>query len=72
MSAGKFHKLRWNGEIRMTDDVLTNYGGQIDTNKYGEFVQFICDTTLGIISNTVRHCIPIIYRRFKLPSLANL
>lgn len=67
---GKFHSLNWNGEVRITDDVLVNYGsGNLDTNKYGEYLQLICDTVLGIIPNTPRHCMPIIYRRSKLPSL---
>jgi len=67
---GKFHSLNWNGEVRITDDVLVNYGsGNLDTNKYGEYLQLICDTVLGVIPNTPRHCMPIIYRRVKAPSL---
>jgi hypothetical protein len=67
---GKFHSLNWNGEVRITDDVLVNYGsGSLDTNKYGEYLQLICDTVLGIIPNTTRHCLPVIYRREKAPSL---
>lgn len=67
---GKFHSLNWNGEVRITDDVLVNYGsGNLDTNKYGEYLQLICDTVLGILPNTTRHCLPIIYRRTKAPSL---
>jgi len=69
ISAGKFNKLNWNGEVRITDNVLVNYNGTLDTNKYGEFVQFICDTVLGIIPKTPRHVLPIIYRRVKRPSL---
>ena len=70
ISMGKFHKLNWNGEVRITDDVLVNYGsGNLDTNKYGEYLQLICDTVLGIIPNTPRYCFPIIYRRIKAPSL---
>ncbi len=69
ISAGKFNKLNWNGEVRITDNVLVNYNGTYDTNKYGEFVQFICDTVLGIIPKTPRHVLPIIYRRVKRPSL---
>lgn len=67
---GKFHSLNWNGEVRITDDVLVNYGsGNLDTNKYGEYLQLICDTVLGVIPNTPRHCLPVIYRRVKAPSL---
>jgi len=39
------------------------------TNKYGEFLQLIADTVLGIIGNTPRNVIPIIYRRQIAPSL---
>lgn len=70
MSMGRYHSLNWNGEVRITDDVLVNYGGNVvDTNKYGEWLQLICDTVLGVIPNTPRFCLPIIYRRDKMPSL---
>lgn len=70
ISMGKFRKLNWNGEVRITDDVLVNYGnGNLDTNKYGEYLQLICDTVMGIIPNTPRFLLPIIYRRVVAPSL---
>ena len=69
-------KLNWNGEVRITDDLLINYGGSsgldiasLDTNKYGEFLQLFCDTTLGLIPKTPRYALPIIYRRINYPSL---
>ncbi len=72
----RISKLTWNGEVRLTDDLLINYGGSggldvasMDTNKYGEFLQLICDTVLGIIPKTPRYALPIIYRRSKYPSL---
>lgn len=70
ISMGRYHSLNWNGEVRITDDVLVNYGdGVVDTNKYGEWLQLICDTVLGIIPNTPRFCLPILYRRNLTPSL---
>lgn len=64
MDAGKFSKLMWNGEVRLTDNVIVNYGdGKLDTNKYGEFVQLIADATMGILPVNRRYCVPIIYRR---------
>lgn len=70
VSMSKFHKLNWNGEVRITDDVLIKLAdGTYDTNKYGEVLQLICDTVLGIIPNTPRFVLPIIYRRIKAPSL---
>ncbi|NBW17580.1 MAG: hypothetical protein EBR82_57350, partial [Caulobacteraceae bacterium] len=71
ISGARFNKLSWNGEVRMTDNVLVNYGsGNLDTNKYGEYLQLIADTTLGIIGNTPRNVIAIIYRRQIAPSLS--
>lgn len=70
ISMGRYHQLNWNGEIRLTDDVLVNYGsGVLDTNKYGEWLQLICDTTLAILPNTPRHILPIMYRRMNAPSI---
>lgn len=70
ISMGRYHSLNWNGEVRITDDVLVNYGnGVTDTNKYGEWLQLICDTVMGIIPNTPRFCLPVIYRRNLTPSL---
>lgn len=72
----RISKLTWNGEVRLTDDLLINYGGasgldvaSLDTNKYGEFLQLICDTVLGIIPKTPRYALPILFRRDKYPSL---
>lgn len=71
ISGQRFNKLNWNGEVRMTDNVLVNYGsGNLDTNKYGEYLQLISDTTLGIIGKTPRNVIPILYRRQIAPSLS--
>lgn len=72
----RFAQLNWNGEVRLTDNLLINYGIDastglqvIDTNKYGERLQLIADATMGIIGNTPRYCVPIFYRRMNLPSL---
>ena len=70
ISMKRFNSLNWNGEVRITDDVLVNYGsGNLDTNKYGEYLQLIADTTLGIIANTPRYLVPVLYRRNLTPSL---
>ncbi len=67
MSSEKFERLNWNGEVRLTDDILINYGnGVVDTNKYGEFLQLIADVTHGIIPVNRRFVIPIIYRRTRV------
>ncbi len=64
MGADKFWKLQWNGEVRLTDQVLIDYGnGRFDLNKYGEFVQLYADMVYGQIPVSRRYLIPIIYRR---------
>lgn len=70
ISMDKFTKLRWNGEVTLTDNILTNLGSnQFDTNKYGEYLQLISYCTMGIIAKTSRFCLPVIYRRKIAPSL---
>ena len=69
-------KLSWNGEVRLTDDLLVPSGSATgatlettDTNKYGRYLQLICSTVLGIMPKTTRNALPIIYRRNIYPSL---
>lgn len=70
ISAAKFIKMRWNGEVQLTDQVLLNYGSNVyDTNKYGEYVQLISHVTVGYISKTARNAIPVVYRRNLYSSL---
>lgn len=70
ISEEKFNKLFWNGEVKITDNILINYGSaatpQMDTNKYGEALQMISSTVHGIISINRRAVIPIIYRRWRV------
>lgn len=71
ISAQKFTKMRWNGEVILTDDLLVNYGsGTYDTNKYGENVQLISHATVGYLPKTPRNALPVVYRRLIAPSLA--
>jgi len=65
---GRFTQLKWNGEVRITDNVLVkDADNQIDTNKYGEYLQLFAYTTMAIIANTPRHCVPVFYRRSNQP-----
>lgn len=65
---GRFTQLKWNGEVRITDNVLVkDAANQIDTNKYGEYLQLFSYATMAIIANTPRHCIPVFYRRNNQP-----
>lgn len=70
ISQQKFTKMRWNGEVTLTDMILRNLGSnQFDTNKYGEFAQLISHVTVGYIPKTARNAIPVIYRNIVAPSL---
>lgn len=67
ISADKFRSLKWNGEVRLTDDILVNYGGGVyDTNKYGEYVQLFADAVFGALAVNPDHVIPIIHKRSSL------
>lgn len=70
MDAEKFYKLRWNGETRITDQVLIyRPDGTIDLNKYGENLQIISQLVHGVLMGERRYAFPIIERR-KRPSIA--
>lgn len=64
MSQEKFYSLRWNGEVRLTDQVLINNAdGSVDLNVYGELLKFIGDTVYGYLPGEPRYGFPFIYRR---------
>jgi hypothetical protein len=69
MSKDKFYKMRWNGEIRLTDQfVITRgsiAGGDLDIslNDDGRFLKLKGTTTHGILPGEVYNCVPIYYRR---------
>lgn len=66
MSENKFNSLFWNGEVRLTDNLIINYGSNnVDTNKYGEFLQLISSVVMGAIPVNRRFCIPVIHRRWR-------
>lgn len=69
MDASRFNKLAWNGEVKITDNVLVNLGTQaapvLDTNKHGEVVQLISAANYGAVSINRRHCIPVLYQRWR-------
>lgn len=72
ISESKFNKLFWNGEVKITDNVLVQQGVDangvpiLDTNKYGEYLQLISQMVFGIIPVNLRACMPIIYRRWRV------
>ena len=70
MSSKKFASLRWNGEVRLTDNILINIGTVVapimTTNKYGEFVQLFADTTHALVPINRRFVLPVLHRRTRV------
>ena len=72
MSSEKFYSLKWNGEIRLTDQVLIQYAnGQYDLNQYGTQLKFISQCTHGYLVGERRYSIPIIFKRTR-PAVATV
>jgi len=71
MSAEKFYSLRWNGEVRLTDQVLIQYAdGSIDMNHYGKQLKFISECTHGYLVGERRYGFPIFFERTRPAKLA--
>lgn len=69
MSAQKFYSMKWNGEVRLTDQVLiTNSDGTTELNVYGENLKFISKLTHGYLVGERRNAFPMLLRRIR-PSL---
>lgn len=64
MSGEKFYSLRWNGEVRLTDQILiTNADGTYEMNDFGENLQLKAQLTHGLIMTERRFAFPIIIAR---------
>lgn len=64
MSAQKFYSMKWNGEVRLTDQVLiTNPDGTVELNTYGENLKFLSKLTHGYLVGERRNAFPILLRR---------
>lgn len=71
MSAEKFYSLKWNGEVRLTDQLLVTFDdGSIDLNHYGKQLKFISELTHGYLVGERRFSIPLIYERKRPVTLA--
>lgn len=69
MDSGKFAGLDWNGKVKLTGDVLIEVAaGQYDSNKHGEFVQYIASIAMGLKENDRRNVLPIISLRTRAGS----
>ena len=72
MSGEKFYSLRWNGEVRLTDQILiTNPDGSIELNDFGENLQLKSQLTHGLIMTERRFAFPMIIARSR-PSVTNV
>jgi hypothetical protein len=64
MSAEKFYSMKWNGEVRLTDQVLIyRPDGTIDLNTYGKQLKFISECTYGYLPGERRFSISFVYER---------
>lgn len=71
MSANKFYSMKWNGEVRLTDQVLiTNPDGTVELNTYGENLKFQSKLTHGYLVGERRNAFPMIVKRTR-PNLVN-
>lgn len=64
MSAQKFYSMKWNGEIRLTDQfLLTLSDGSQELNDYGENLKFRSKLTHGWLVGERRNAFPIFIKR---------
>jgi len=69
MGAQKFYSMKWNGEIRLTDQfLLTLADGSQELNDYGENLKFRSKLTHGWLVGERRNAFPILIKR-KRPTL---
>jgi hypothetical protein len=72
MSAEKFYSMKWNGEVRLTDQVLIlRADGTYDTNAYGKQLKFIAEATHGYLPGERRNSISIVFERRRPVVLAS-
>lgn len=66
MAANKFYPLKWNGEVRLTDQFLIQYAnGDLDLNSYGEQLKFQSQLVYGYLPGERRFAIAIIHQRVR-------
>jgi len=65
----KLRAMNWNGEVLMTDNVLSldDAGKVIDNNQFKHNLQLISEATFGCLPVEFRSVTPILYRRTKGP-----
>ena len=71
MAAEKFYSMRWNGEVRLTDQIIIQRpDGSFDLNNYGKQLKFISEATHGYLVGERRYGMPFIFERRRPVSLA--
>lgn len=71
ITAEAFNKLQWNGQVEATKNVLRRFAdGTYDTNKWGDVLQLLAQTTHGAMPVYPRFILPILYRRQKNAALS--
>jgi hypothetical protein len=64
MSNDKFYSLRWNGEVRLTDQILIpGANGTVELNDFGENLQLKAQLMHGLIMTERRFAFPVIIQR---------
>jgi len=64
MSAEKFFSLQWNGEVKLTDQVLVQYAdNSYENNIDGEYLMLHSHCVYGAMAQDARFCLPVIFRR---------
>lgn len=64
MSAQKFYSMKWNGEVRLTDQfLLTLSDGSQELNDYGENLKFHSKLTHGWLVGERRNAFPVLIKR---------
>lgn len=69
MSKDKFYSMRWNGEIRLTDQFLIQRGSiaggdlTFETNDDGRFLKFKGTCVHGIMPGERYNALPVVFRR---------
>lgn len=73
ISQKKLYEMNWNGRVFVTDQVLkviktgANQVTDVDTNNRGRWLKLIATTTHGCLPCQPFYCLPIIFRRARVP-----
>lgn len=71
MSAEKFYSLNWNGEVKLTDNVLVQYSdNSYEQNIDGEYLMLHSHVVYGAMAQDARFCLPVVYKRGKIAKQA--